>query len=242
MSLRARLLAALIVLGLGCAVAVSRPLAGQARPSSIAASFNGTPIAAEDYIWFSAVVSPRNVPSSGATIMLTSSTVTFTASGVSYTVRVPDAVVTLSAVAAQASTVFDSQTNTWRTTVPMGISGNVFLSGVAWKVPVNLPGGITPVTWRGTFSTNASSSGLGSQWKWGASVYSSPGFDQGAPVVKAVDGETAELDYPNQDRAGTPENVKALVIAGATGAGEASFTGSLSGGANVAFTGSTSSP
>ena len=89
-----------------------------------------------------------------------------------YNLAVPNAVITFSSSASCASTFFDTTTMTWHTTVPIGGSDEIFLSGLALMVPASgLPGGINPVVWNGTFSSNTS--GVSVQWKWGAAVYTS---------------------------------------------------------------------
>jgi hypothetical protein len=138
---------------------------------------------------------------------------------------VPDTLITFSPSATTATTTFNTGTNTWETTVPSSLAKNVFLSGLAYQLPVNFPGGINPVTWSGTFS--ADTAGVGFSWKWGAAVYTSFSSNYNALGVKPVDGSTKN-PYHNSDHAGTPENFKSFVTGGARGGGGSNFTGSYS--------------
>jgi hypothetical protein len=75
-------------------------------------------------------------------------------------------------------------------------------------------------------------------WQWAAAVYTPPfpTTDNNALGVKPTDSTTLTALYPNGDHAGTPENFKADVTAGATGGGGSNFTGSYSGTAQVSLT------
>jgi hypothetical protein len=98
---------------------------------------------------------------------------------------------------------------------------------VGFPVPAGgLPGGIKPVTWKGTFSIAAT--GIKVQWQWGAAVYASFNTDYNADQVKPVDDNKASV-YQNSDHAGTPEAYRPFVLAGATGGGGSNYTGSYSG-------------
>jgi hypothetical protein len=98
----------------------------------------------------------------------------------------------------------------------------VFSSGVMLPVGATLPGGITPVTWSGTFSSDSSQVRL--LWRWSAAVYTKCNTSPAALGVKPVSGP-AQNPYPNSDRAGTPETLKSFVINGARGAGSPNYTG-----------------
>lgn len=193
--------------------------------SSIGSNFNGTAIKGGNYIWFNSIFKPTGVPSSGATIYFHDGSIQFAANGTSYNLAVPNATITYSASATSASTTFDVGTNTWLTTVPTSYSGNVFLSGLSYQVPVDLPGGINPVTWSGEF--NATASGISASWKWAAAVYANFSSDENALGVKPIDGGALN-PYTNSDHAGTAENYK-QVVGGARGGAGSNFTGSYSG-------------
>jgi hypothetical protein len=119
----------------------------------------------------------------------------------------------------------------WITRVPLnGLSGNVFLSGLAYQLPANLSGGLKNVTWSGVIIPDTA--GVSVQWQWAAAVYTRFSSDNNAIGVKPVDdGKLSQ--YNNSDHAGTPENFKSNVIGGARGGGGSNYTGSYSGTASV---------
>jgi len=103
-------------------------------PGSNASNFDGTPINPGTFIWFNANFAARGIPSTGATISFTNSTISLTADQ-PYTINVPNAQVTFDPHAVCSSTTFNSATNTWTTTVPLAGSDEIFLSGVSFPVP-----------------------------------------------------------------------------------------------------------
>ncbi len=211
------------------------PCSAQSTNSS---NFNGTSIPAGDYIWFNANFTASGIPSTGATITLTNSTISFTAAGTAYSLPVPNAQITFSPSATCTSTTYNSMTGTWMTTVPIKGDDEIFLTGLAFPVPAGgLPGGINPVDWQGTFGTGGTS-GISIQWKWGAAVYSSFTTDYNALAVKP--GHQTACGQSNGDHAGTPEGVnsnnqpwKNFVIGGSRGGGGSNWTGSWSGTVSV---------
>ncbi len=216
---------------LTCAPPPPPPCSAQsANPSN----FNGTSLVAGDYIWFNANFTASGIPSSGATVTLTNSTISFTEGGTQYQLGAPNAQIVFSPSATCSSTTFNTMTNTWVTTVPVKGDDEIFLTGLAWPVPSGgLVGGINPVNWEGTFSTNGAS-GVSIQWKWGAAVYSSFTTNYNALAVKA--GHQTACGQNNGDHAGTPEGVnnnnqpwKQFVLGGARGGGGSNWTGSWSG-------------
>lgn len=202
--------------------------------SANGSNFNGTPINGGDYVWFNANFTASGIPSSGATVTLTNSTISFMEGGTPYQLAVPNAQIVFSPSATCSSTTFNTMTNTWTTTVPIKGDDEIFLTGLAWPVPSSgLIGGINPVNWDGTFSTNGAS-GVSIQWKWGAAVYSSFSTDYNALAVKP--GHQTACGHSNGDHAGTPEGFdnsnqqwKQLVVGGARGGGGSNWTGSWSG-------------
>jgi hypothetical protein len=200
----------------------------RALPSStgfITSNFNGTAIAPGSSLWFNSVVKVSGVPSAGATIEIDNSTVDYTVHGVQTQVAVPDATLVFSPTATSATTTFDNSTNSWVTTVPLKLGGNVFLDGFALSLPNGLPGGANPVTWKGDFQSDTS--GLSLNWQFGTAVYTNFSTDYNALDVKPVDNGTASL-YLNSDHAGTPEGFKSFVTGGARGGGGSNWTGSYS--------------
>ncbi|MDQ5858482.1 MAG: hypothetical protein M3542_09450, partial [Acidobacteriota bacterium] len=198
---------------------------------TITANFNSTDIAAGNSIWFNAILKPKDLPAAGsATISLTNSTITFSEDGTPYVLSVPDAQITFTDAVTSASTVFSG--GMFVTTVPLDFDKNVFLSGFSFQVPAGWNQNNIPVTWSGDFSSSDPKVSL--QWKWGAAVYTtfSPHPTYNALGIKPVDGN-AQNPYPNSDHAGTPENFKASLTAGARGGGGSNFTGSYSGTASM---------
>ncbi len=76
-----------------------------------------------------------------------------------------------------------------------GLSGNVFLDGVAFQAPApnGFPGGFKQVTWQGMFFSLTP--GLKVQWQWAAAVYHNANFaaDYNALGVKPVDDNNASV-------------------------------------------------
>ena len=196
--------------------------------STTSSNFNGTAINAGDYIWFNANFTATGVPSAGTSVTFTNSTISFTANGQQYNLAVPNSLIVFSSKATCSTVSFDSVNNQWDVTLPVSGSDEIFLSGLAFKVPAaGLPGGIQNVTWSGTFGTNTP--GLSFQWKWGAAVYSSFSTNYDSLDIKPTHAEACS--YNNGDHAGTPESssFQGDVVGGATGGGGSNFTGSWSG-------------
>jgi SdrD B-like domain len=192
--------------------------------TAISSTFNGTAIPAGSSVWFNSVGKVSGVKDdAAATIRLTDATIT---SG-KFTVDVPDAVITITPDVTTATTTYNTQTDTWETTIPSsGFSGNVFLAGATLAAPDGLPGGIKPVVWQADFTTDTP--GVNINWKWAAAVYTRFSTDYNALGVKPIDGSAAN-PYANSHHAGTPENFNDFVFGGARGGGGSNFTGSYSG-------------
>src|SRR5579864_5944917 len=120
-------------------------------PSSNISNFNGTSIETGSFIWFNANFTASGIPSTGATISFSASTITFTADQ-PYTAAVPNAQIIFSPSAVCATTSFDTATNTWTTLVPLAGSDEIFLAGVAFPVPAGFSRVNGPVAWQGTFT------------------------------------------------------------------------------------------
>jgi hypothetical protein len=201
--------------------------------SAITSNFNGTAIAADDYVWFNAVVKVNGIGSSPATIFVTHASITFSANGQTYQLAVPDSQVTLSSSITLATTRFATLSSEigsplgWKTELlSSGLAGNDFLAGLTFAVPASgLPSGIKDVIWQGNFSSDTS--GLTVNWQWGASAYTNFSTTYNDLGVKPVDDNKAS-QYQNSDHAGTPENFRTDVIGGARGGGGSNFTGSYS--------------
>jgi hypothetical protein len=191
--------------------------------SSIQSNFNGTGIPAGDTVWFNAHIKANGIPSSGATINFSCSTITSSA----FSATVPNGVIIFSPNATCATTTFSN--NTWTTIVPVSGSDEIFLTGLALPVPSGLPGGGISPTWSGIFSSSVP--GVSVQWQWGAAAYTcwpaAPGVYN---MLNVKPTHQNACNVNNGDHAGTPES-KAFqcVTGGATGGGGSNFTGSWSG-------------
>src|SRR6266540_361025 len=209
--------------------------------SSIETSFNSTPIAEGNVIWFNSAMRVDGLGSDAATVFLNDSMITFAANGTNYSLPVPAATITFDPAAAAASTSFDAASNRWATIVPGGLSGRAFLSGLAFAVPAGgLPGGISSVTWSAAFSTDTP--GVTGDWGWGAAVYTTIGTDYNALAVNPADGgqpsqgatllsraENNENGAGQIDSVGKPASLEAFVTGGAGSDGGSNFTGSFVG-------------
>jgi hypothetical protein len=190
--------------------------------SSIASNFNGTSIPAGQSVWFNSVM---KVSGQGSTTF-SIDVVGQSAVSAAFNVPLPNAHITFDSTATTATTTFDAGTNTWITTVPLGYTGNVFLSGAMLPLPSGLQGGLNPVTWTGSFIKPAS---VKVDWQWAAAAYNTLLSTTGIGV-KSVDSNSLDATYKNSDHAGTPESVKSLMgNGGARGGGGSNFTGSYSG-------------
>jgi hypothetical protein len=65
-------------------------------------------------------------------------------------------------------------------------------------------------------------------WQWAAAVYTRFTINLGALGVKPIDASTGS-QYLNNDKAGSPENYKPYVIAGARGTGGTDYAGQYAG-------------
>jgi len=195
--------------------------------SSITSSFNSTPISGGRTIWFVNVLKVTGVNGNKVTITFDTQTIEWKVGATPYAAVVPNARITFDPAASTSTTTFNSATNTWETTVPAGLAGNVFASGLPFVVPAaGFPGGINPIVWKAHIASDTAGVSVG--WLWAASVYTSFNANVNALGVKPIDASTGSA-YLNADKAGTPENYKASVTAGATGAGSPNYTGTFSG-------------
>lgn len=178
-------------------------------------------IAQGNTIWFAAVVNNvKGLPANQQVkLYVTNASISFTANNTPYTVQVPNAVVTLnSSVSGSKSTVYDLTNNRWSTSIAStNLTGNTFVTGAAFPVPVALPAGIQNVTWSASFSTDTP--GITLQWQWSAQVFTQ--FSQTYATttnnnVLGVNPEDGTADAFGTDHAGTPETYKASATFGAT--------------------------
>ena len=193
-----------------------RPLDGTCQAVSSSLNFNGTAIPPDAMIWFSSVFSVPGYKGP-LTLTMSSSTITFTSGGQTYSVQGPGMAVTLQS----SQTVnFGITSGQWYLTAPYGTAGNDFLNGMAYFTPSGLPGGIKKVTWSAVFQSPTRHQ---IHWRWSAAVYNTFTGQYDQLGVKPLD-DSSFAPY-NSDRAGTPENYKQYVIGGGTGRGGSDYTG-----------------
>ena len=191
--------------------------------NSITQSFNSTAIPAGRYIWFNSSFNPGSLGTGTApvTITVTNTRVSFTAGGVPYTLNVPDARIRFDALTTLATTTFVN--NVWETVVPRSFTSYIFMNGLSYQVPVNFPGSISNVVWTSTISIDKT--GISLARRWSAATYTSFAANSGVnvkPISSAL-----QNPYLNSDVAGTPENFKSFVVAGAKGNGGTNYTGTF---------------
>ena len=200
-------------------------------------NFNGTAIAKGDYIWFSSVTSfPGN--NSRVKVLMRDSKIEFSDGAKTYKIDGPKMRITVGE--SNLKFKFDrrgagkfgkhaDRKGTFRLKAPLNTAGNDLLNGVAYKVPVDLPGGIQNVTWSAKFYSKNGVKAM--HWQWGAAVYTRFSNNYRKLQVKPLD----DNHYPpnNSDHAGTPEAFKNFVIGGATGGGGSNYTGGLGPTVNV---------
>jgi hypothetical protein len=220
-----RLFAAAVILALSPA----NPVAAEQITWSITSNFNGTPIPGNSYIWFNSVIHlSGGVPTTPFTTSIRDARISFSAGATNYTLRVPDAVITFDNTA-KATTKFIL--GGFLTETNPAFSGNTFLTGLAFRVPLaGFPGGIKSLTWSADFSS--SKPGLDVHWQWAAAGYTSFSTNYNTLGIKPTDASGASR-YLNSDHAGTPEAYRSFVIGGARGGGGSNYTGSYSATANI---------
>lgn len=209
--------------------------------SAITASIAGAPVAGgTQYLWFNAALDVSGLSATKTT------TVRFFDSTVSLggnTYPAPNGFVTFSPTATKAQTVYDAVANTWFTTVPSSVlSGRTFLDGFALPIPAGVATAGASATWQGQFFVDQP--GVTVQWQWGAAAYNAsfaatgaggavtaasynalgvkPVASSGVPLLDSNGNPLAN----NADNAGSPEEQKAALVRGGTGA--ATYTGSYS--------------
>ena len=192
--------------------------------TSLTTNFNSVAIPAGKYIWFNSSFDPITLGAGTdpVTINITNSVITFTSNNVQYSLNVPGARIRFDASINSASTQFIN--NTWETVVPRNYSSDIFMTGLSYRVPVDLPGNYISVTWTHNINIDNANAALG--WRWAAAVYDTLANHSGIDV-KPINGIN-QNPYANPDRAASPENFKSFVVAGGRGSGATNYTGSYS--------------
>lgn len=205
----------------------TEPQPACAYNTAIQSNFNNTAIPSGRTVWFTARLKASGLGADEVTVYFENALVQFPATNTVYRLTMPRAKVIFSPSATTTTTAYDAATETWTTTVSTGNLGEqVFLSGLAFPAPAaGLPGGIKPVTMSGRLSSTKA--GVTLQWEWSAAVYTALSANYNALGVKPV-SDSIQNPYNNQDIAGTPENFKASVTAGARGGGGTNYVGNRS--------------
>jgi len=102
--------------------------------TSIKSNFNGTSIPAGRCVWFNSVMKVTNQGTGPTTIHVTNGS----ADSSAFHVVLPDANITFTSAVTTATTTYDAVTKTWNTSVPLGYTGNVFISGAVLDLPSGL--------------------------------------------------------------------------------------------------------
>ncbi len=188
--------------------------------SIIPFELNAPPVPHGQYVWFVATFNASEVDDQ-TFLQFERAFIQLQLNGQTYMLHIPDAVVTFSSSARCASTRFSTNTDTWETTVPLGESDEIFLSGFAYPVPATgLPGGLGRVTWSESFASNTPNASI--QWKWRAEIFSSFSSDYNVLEVKPT---TRNACLPNNgDSAGTPERFSSSQMGDARRAGTANHS------------------
>ena len=195
------------------------PAQGQGAPcintTTIVHRFNSKRISAGSYIWFNSSLETLGTSNfrrkDPVTITVTNSRIIFWVHGKKYSLNVPDSRIQFTSSVSTATTSFIN--NAWETKVPLAFGDDVFMGGLSYKVPVNLPGNMRNIMW--TADVSIDQPGFSMKWRWGAAVYSKFA-DHAGLNIKPVDGLKFN-QYQNSDDAGTPENYKLSLTSGATG-------------------------
>jgi hypothetical protein len=190
-----------------------------ARPSdytTISTNFNGVAIVAAKKIWFTSVIKV-----SGVQFPITLRFFNQNIRSSRFNLSPPNGTLIITPTVTQATTFYTG--SEWVTIAPPNLQGNYFLSGYVYTVPTQINGNLQPVSWTGVISSSRPCAKV--EWRWGAAVYSHTiSTNYSSYGVKPVDVNYASL-YHNSDLAGTPENIKWLIRAGARGYGGSNFVG-----------------
>ena len=191
------------------------------QTSTITSNFNGTPIAGNRFLWFNSHVNIKN-HTPHTILYFKGSNITFKVNGITYNLAVPKSQISYVSPGQlpnhKATYSFNNATQTWIIRIPQNYFGDVFLSGIAYKVPdTGFPGGINPVNWSADFSSNDAD--ISVQWQWATAVYTN----------FSTDYEQLKIDVTGDSiHIGAPLNYTGYVVGGARGGGGSNYTGSWS--------------
>lgn len=195
------------------------------------ADFDDTRIAASNFLWFTSVI--RSTPMGNTnpfTVHIFDQTIQLCVDNTNITLDVPEAYVIFTNGLSTTTTVFTN--GQWITYTGIKLSGSTFASGLAWQVPFDLNSvigscwgrdangpfrrHIKSATWCARFAVD--NPGIALSWQWGAVVESSLTTNCSALSIKPVDDAVSSC-WTNSDPAGTCENFKDSLVAGARGKG-----------------------
>jgi hypothetical protein len=138
--------------------------------SAIESNFNGTAIAAGDYVWFNGVLKVNGIGSAPATIFATHAGITFTANGHTYQLTVPDSQITFSSSITLATTEFTRLSHEigsplgWKTELPSsGLAGNDLFVSADLKGSQSGRFGCEPESWPMVAGDTNASAAVGNQ-------------------------------------------------------------------------------
>lgn len=228
-----------VTLNLAITVTAALPATPHQKTTSLRHDVGGRPLGAGTTLWFDATFRARGA-TDGTVLAFLNGQIQFQLNGAVVTLPVPNAVVTFSAKATQATTVFDASTGVWRTTLPLetadrdhdgdndAMSVQAFLDGVAYPLPGALKGELKDVTWSGTLASNNANLAVG--WEWNASAYSAWNSN---PNALGIEAWAHGRSWSQGRGAGMPLNLLGSRIALANGRDEGA--GERGGYAIVAF-------
>jgi hypothetical protein len=201
------------------------------------ADFDNTRIAASNFLWFSSVI--RSTPMGNTnpfTVHIFDQTIQLCVDNTNITLDVPEAYVIFTNGLSTTSTIFTN--GHWVTYTGIKLSGSTFASGLAWQVPFDLNSligncwgrdadgpfrrHVKSATWCARFAVD--NPGIALSWQWGAVVETNLNTNCTALCIKPVD-DSVSSSWRNSDPAGTCENFKAFLVAGARGKGWALMKG-----------------
>jgi|GEM_PF-3605824 len=181
--------------------------------------FNNYTVSAGKYLWFSSVFRAKNLGNGTVNINITNSRITYKLNNVTYTLNVPNSHIQFSNNIWYSSTDYTNEG--WVTKVNSHFDDNVFMTGLSYKLPHNLPKGVKNVTW--TMDVRIDKPDVKIDWKWSATVYSRFTGNSGLEV-KPTDGLLSFLSpFITLSDAGTPLNYALYAIPGGTTTGLLNF-------------------
>lgn len=184
--------------------------------TSVSQHFNNYTISAGRYIWFNSIFNIRNIGSGETNIYVTNSKITYKLNNVTYTLNVPDAHIQMRSNIWNATTEYTS--DGWKTKVNSNFGADIFLTGLSYRLPHDLPKKVKDVKW--TMDVRIDKPDALFKWKWSAGVYSNFSLNHNSLHVSPTDGILSLLSpFINIGNAGTPTSYALYIIPGGTTTG-----------------------